>query len=235
MARIIVALDLPAADEALAFVDRLGDGADFYKVGSPLFTSAGPDLVRELRRRGKRVFLDLKYHDIPNTVAAAAARAAALDVELLTVHAAGGGRMIAEAARAVAGTRTRVLAVTVLTSFSAAELEAVWGRELRALREEVDRLAALAADAGAHGVVSSAHEAETIRRRFGADFLIVTPGIRPAGDAAGDQVRIATPATAARAGADYLVVGRPVLDATDPAAALAAIALEMQPEEAAAS
>lgn len=231
MASIIVALDLPTHDEALGFVDRLAGAVDFYKVGSPLFTGAGPALVRELRARGKRVFLDLKYHDIPHTVAGAVARAAELDVELLTVHASGGERMIAEALRAAEDSPVRVLAVTVLTSFAPAEVENVWGRELRSLRQEVYRLAALAHRAGADGVVSSALEAETIKRRYGAEFLVATPGIRPAGAGAGDQVRIATPAAAARAGADYLVVGRPILEAADPLAALE----EMRRESAAES
>jgi orotidine-5'-phosphate decarboxylase len=227
MAEIIVALDLPSAADALDMVDRLGDSVDFYKVGAPLFTSTGPALVRELRGRGKRVFLDLKYHDIPNTVAAAVAHAAELDVELLTVHASGGESMIRAARQAADGSSLSLLAVTVLTSFSAAELESVWGKELRSLREEVERLATLAHDSGAHGVVSSALEAESIKRKFGSSFLVVTPGIRPSGAAGGDQVRTATPAAAARAGADYLVIGRPIVDALDPAAAAAAMLQEI--------
>jgi hypothetical protein len=146
------------------------------------------------------------------------ARAAELDVELLTIHAAGGATMIGHARRAAEGSSLRLLAVTVLTSLNAAELESVWGKELRSMREEVDRLATLAHDAGAHGVVSSALEAEAIKRRFGPSFLVVTPGIRPAGTAVGDQVRTATPAAAVRAGADFLVIGRPIIEADDPAA-----------------
>jgi orotidine-5'-phosphate decarboxylase len=227
MASIIVALDLPTAGDALDLVDRLDSAVDFYKVGSPLFTNHGAALVGELRARGKRVFLDLKYHDIPNTVAAAVARAAELDVELLTIHAAGGATMIGHARRAAEGSSLRLLAVTVLTSLNAAELESVWGKELRSMREEVDRLATLAHDAGAHGVVSSALEAEAIKRRFGPSFVVVTPGIRPAGTAVGDQVRTATPAAAARAGADYLVIGRPIIEAADPPGVVAAVLAEL--------
>lgn len=217
MAEIIVALDLPTAAEALDLVDRLGDDVGFYKVGAPLFTRVGPTIVEELNDRGKRVFLDLKYHDIPNTVAQAVAAAAALDVELLTLHASGGSAML-RAAREVVnrGEGPKLLGVTLLTSFSAAEVEEVWDKELRSLREEVARLAAVAADAGLDGVIASALEAEALKRRHGQEFLVITPGIRPAGHLAGDQARIATPAEAVRAGSDYLVIGRPVTSATDP-------------------
>jgi orotidine-5'-phosphate decarboxylase len=228
MARIIVALDLPSADEALSLVDRLGPAADFYKVGAPLFTAAGPALVRALRARRKRVFLDLKLHDIPNTVAAAVERAAELDVELLTVHAAGGEAMIGAARRAAEGAAVSILAVTVLTSLDAAGLGLVWNRELHSLRAEVERLARLAAGAGAHGVVSSPLEVESIKRRCGEGFIVVTPGIRPAGSATGDQARTATPAEAARAGADFLVIGRPVLEHADPRAIVVAAADEIR-------
>jgi orotidine-5'-phosphate decarboxylase len=227
MASIIVALDLPTPSEALDLVDRLGGAVDFYKVGVPLFTSGGPDVVRALRERGKGVFLDLKLHDIPNTVSSAVRQAAALDVQLLTVHAAGGPSMLRAARTAADGSPLRILAVTVLTSLAASELEVVWAKELRSLREEVDRLASLAHESGAHGVISSALEAESIRRRFGAGFLVVTPGIRPAGADTGDQSRIATPAAAARSGADYLVIGRPIIDAPDPVAAVEAILGEL--------
>jgi orotidine-5'-phosphate decarboxylase len=216
--RLIVALDVESNTAALRLVERLGDAVSFYKVGSPLFTRSGPDIVKKLKQQGKRVFLDLKYHDIPNTVAHAVAGAAELEVDLLTVHASGGTAMIEAARAAVGDTETRILAVTVLTSFGVDDAERVWGKQLNSLREEVTRLAQLAADAGAHGVISSPLEAETLKRRHGADFLVVTPGIRPAGSARGDQVRTATPADAIRAGADYLVVGRPVIEADDPAA-----------------
>jgi len=219
MAEIIVALDLPTADEALQLVDRLGDSAGFYKIGAPLFTRVGPAIVEELTGRGKKVFLDLKYHDIPNTVARAVEAATALGISLLTVHTSGGSAMLRAAREAVGQAGgPRILGVTLLTSFNAADVEEVWNKELRSLREEVARLAGVAADAGLDGVVASAIEAESLKRRFGPDFLVVTPGIRPAGHQAGDQARIATPADAVRAGADYLVVGRPVLTADDPIA-----------------
>jgi orotidine-5'-phosphate decarboxylase len=215
MAEIIVALDLPSGSAALGLVDELGDAVDFYKVGSPLFTKSGPSIVRELRSRGKRVFLDLKYHDIPNTVARAVEAAANLDVELLTIHASGGTAMMRAAAQAVGDDGPRLLGVTILTSFTPVEVEEVWSKEILSLRDEVGRLAALAAEAGLHGIVTSPLEAETMKRRHGPEFLVVTPGIRPTGDAPEDQARTSTPAAAARAGADYLVIGRPILEAGD--------------------
>jgi orotidine-5'-phosphate decarboxylase len=226
MAEIIIPLDHPSAGEAMALVELLGAGADFYKVGLELYAVAGPPVVHELRRRGKRVFLDLKLHDIPNTVAGAVRAAAAMDVDLLTLHAAGGTSMM-EAAREAAAGRVKLLGVTVLTSLSAAELEGVWGREIRSIREEVGRLASLAHGAGLDGVVASALEASWLRKALEPPFLIVTPGIRPAGAAHGDQKRVATPADAVAAGADYLVVGRPVTQAPDPVAALAALRAEV--------
>jgi orotidine-5'-phosphate decarboxylase len=226
MAEIILPLDQPSAAEALELVDRLGPDADFYKVGLELYTAAGPGVVHELRRRCKRVFLDLKLHDIPTTVARAVRVAAALDVTLLTLHTAGGSPMM-QAARDASGGGVRLLGVTVLTSMGAAELEGVWGREIRSIRREVGRLAALAHDAGLDGVVASALEAKWVRKSLEPPFLIVTPGIRPAGTAKGDQKRVATPADAVAAGADYLVVGRPVTQAPDPVAALAALRAEV--------
>jgi orotidine-5'-phosphate decarboxylase len=226
MAQIIVALDLPSAEEALGLVEALGDAVDFYKVGSPLFTRVGPQLVRELRQRNKRVFLDLKYHDIPSTVANAVAAAAELQVELLTLHASGGEAMM-RAARAAADScgdqAPRLLGVTLLTSFSAVDVEQVWNKEILSMRDEVARLAGIAAEAGLHGVVTSPLEVEALRRRHGSGFIFVTPGIRAAGERKGDQTRTATAGEAARAGSDYLVVGRPVIAAADPAAAVAAM------------
>lgn len=218
MDRIIVALDVSGATAALGTIDRLGDAVSFYKVGSPLFTRCGPDIIRELKQRKKRVFLDLKYHDIPNTVASAVESAAALEVDLLTVHANGGGTMIRAAKDAAGENGPRILAVTILTSFGIDDVEQVWGKQLHSLREEVTRLATLAVDAGADGVVASPLEAEALKRRHGAGFLVVTPGIRPAGSDAGDQVRTASAGAAVRAGADFIVVGRPVLEAADPKA-----------------
>jgi orotidine-5'-phosphate decarboxylase len=229
MTEIIVALDLPTSREALTLVDRLGDEVDFYKVGSPLFTRVGPGIIEELTKRGKRVFLDLKFHDIPNTVAQAVAAAAALGVDLLTLHASGGTAMLRAAREAVPpGEGPRLLGVTLLTSFSAADVEEVWDKELRSLREEVARLAAIAAEAGLDGVIASAMEAEALKRKHGPEFLVITPGIRPAGHLAGDQARIATPADATVAGSDYLVVGRPVLNAEEPEAVIAAIKTQVE-------
>ena len=215
MAEIIVALDLPSGSTALGLVDELGDAVGFYKVGSPLFTRAGPGIVRELRSRNKRVFLDLKYHDIPNTVGHAAEAAASLGVEMLTLHASGGTAMMRAALDAVGDVGPRLLGVTILTSFTPVQVEEVWNKEVLSVRDEVVRLAALAADAGLHGVVVSALEAEAMKRRHGAGFIVVTPGIRPRGDPAADQARTATPAAAVRAGADFLVIGRPILEADD--------------------
>ncbi len=225
--RLIVALDVTSRTASARLVEQLGDAVSFYKIGSPLFTRCGPDVVRELKEQGKRVFLDLKYHDIPNTVAHAVAAAVELDVDLLTVHAGGGSAMIEAARKKAEAGNTRILAVTLLTSFGVDDVEQVWGKQLSSLREEVARLAQLAADAGAHGVVASPLEAETLKRRHGAEFLVVTPGIRPAGSEQGDQTRTATPADALRAGADYLVVGRPVLEAEDPVAAVRRMHEEM--------
>lgn len=232
MAEVIVALDVPSADEAHALVDRIGDAGGFYKVGLELYTRAGPAFVRELKAAGKRVFLDLKLHDIPNTVASAVRAAVDLDVDLLTLHAVGGRAML-EAAVDAAGSAgsavdgaapsLRLLAVTVLTSLDARELGAVWGRSEPVVADEVARLTDLAVASGVHGVVCSAVEAGRVRAAVPRGFLIVTPGIRPAGADVGDQKRVATPAGAVRAGVDYLVLGRAVTQAPDPAFALTQI------------
>jgi orotidine-5'-phosphate decarboxylase len=224
--RLIVALDVPGADEARALVGRLSGHVGLFKVGSQAFTAAGPDLVREIVARGERVFLDLKFHDIPNTVAGAVASACRLGVSLVDVHGLGGRAMIEAAAGALPAMGTRLLAITVLTSHDQGTLGeiGVGGSVL----DSVERLARLAKDAGADGVVASPHEVAAIRAACGPGFLIVTPGIRPAGAAAGDQARAATPAAALAAGADYLVVGRPVVGATDPASAADAIVAEME-------
>ena len=227
MKSLIVALDMPTAEDALGLVDRLGPPAEYYKVGAQLFTRAGPPLIQDLKDRGKRVFLDLKYHDIPHTVARATEAAAELGVDMLTLHASGGETMMRAARDAVGADGPALIGVTLLTSFTAADVEQVWDKELRSLRDEVARLAGFAVAAGLDGVVSSALEVETLKRRHGADFILVTPGIRPTGEVAGDQVRTATPAEAIRAGADYLVIGRPVHAAPDPAAAFAALLEEV--------
>jgi orotidine-5'-phosphate decarboxylase len=228
MKSLIVALDLPTADEALALVDELGDPAGWFKVGSQLFTRAGPALVDDLKDRGKRVFLDLKYHDIPNTVARAVEAAAELGADMLTLHASGGSAMLTAARDAVGQDGPALIGVTLLTSFTAADVEEVWDKELRSLRDEVARLTALARAAELDGVVASPLEVEALKRKHGAEFLVVTPGIRPVGDTAGDQVRTGTPADAVRAGADYLVIGRPIYAADDPADAFHRISAEVE-------
>jgi orotidine-5'-phosphate decarboxylase len=226
----IVALDVPDAAAALALVARLGESCGFYKVGLELFAAAGPEVVRALHEGGSEVFLDLKFHDIPNTVAGAVRSAARLGVRLLTVHASGGAAMVraaTDAAREVAGDRCGVLAVTVLTSLDAPAVAAAWGRPTVEVRDEVLRLAALAAEAGAHGVVCSGQEAGLVREAHGDRLATLVPGIRPAGGAAQDQARVVTPADAARAGARYVVLGRAVTGTADPAAALRAIRAEL--------
>jgi orotidine-5'-phosphate decarboxylase len=212
---------------AFRLVEQLGDAVSFYKVGSPLFTRSGPDIVKKLKANGKRVFLDLKFHDIPNTVGHAVSAAAAMNVDMLTIHASGGAAMIKAARDAAGEDGPRILAVTVLTSFGVDDAEQVWGKQLNSFREEVARLGQLAADSGAHGVIASPLEAETLKRRHGAEFLVVTPGIRPAGSKSNDQVRTATPGDAIRAGADYLVVGRPIIEAKDPVTVVAQMQEEM--------
>jgi orotidine-5'-phosphate decarboxylase len=225
--RLIVALDVPSPAEARALVDRLAGAVGLFKVGSQLFTEAGPAFVRELVGRGEKVFLDLKFHDIPNTVANAVARAAELGVSFLTVHALGGRAMLEAAMGALPAMGTRVLAITVLTSHgedSLGEL-GIGG----SLPESVERLARLAKEAKVDGVVASPHEVAVVRAACGPDFLVVTPGIRPPGAAKGDQARAATPEAAVAAGADYIVVGRPILQAHDPRAAAEAIVRGLPP------
>lgn len=225
MAELILPLDQPSQRDALALVDDLGEAVTFYKVGLELYTREGPSVVRALHGRGKRVFLDLKLFDIPNTVAQAAAAAAELDVELLTLHATGGRSMMEAAAEAVAkaGGSTRLLAVTVLTSFSAEGLGETWDRSIDDVAAEVGRLAALARASGIDGLVSSAHEVADLRAAVGPEAVLVTPGIRLPGGDAHDQARVATPDAAVRDGADYLVVGRAITAADDRQAALARV------------
>ena len=224
--RLIVALDVPGAEEARPLVDRLAGHVGMFKVGSQLFTAAGPAFVQELVARGEKVFLDLKYHDIPNTVAAAINAASRLGVSLVNVHALGGRAMIEAAVGALPAMGTRLLAVTLLTSHDPATLAEI-GLSGE-LSERVRELARLARDAGADGVVASPQEVPLIREACGPEFLVVTPGVRPKGSAAGDQARVATPASALRDGADLLVVGRPILEAADPPAAADAIVREME-------
>lgn len=223
----IVALDVASAGEALALAQLLGDSCRYYKVGSELFTACGPDVVRALRELGCEVFLDLKFHDIPNTVGGAVRSAARLGVALLTVHASGGEPMIRAAVEA-AGEGCSVLAVTVLTSLDAAGIAVAWGREpTLTVADEVDRLCGLAASAGAHGVVCSGHEVARVRDAFGRRLATLVPGIRLAGGAAHDQSRVVTPAAAQAAGARYLVLGRAVTGAADPRAAMLRVRSEL--------
>jgi len=221
--RLIVALDVSSAAAAQKIVAAVGDSASCYKVGMQLYTAEGPRVVRDLVASGRRVFLDLKYHDIPNTVAAAVCQAAGLGVSMLTIHASGGGKMIRAATEAA---RTRnaalmILGVTVLTSLDDNDLDklGVHGR----VQDQVLRLAALALADGCHGVVASAQEASALRNELEGDFAIVTPGVRPAGAEPDDQARVVTPAEAIAAGATHIVVGRPITGAADPAAEARAI------------
>ncbi len=223
--RLIVALDVPKADAARALVDRLAGSVGMFKVGSQLFTAAGPDLVRELVARGEKIFLDLKFHDIPNTVTHAVDSACRLGVSLVDVHALGGRAMMEGAVAALSGPGTRLLAITILTSHDEASLAHIGLGG--SLQDAVRRLTLLAKEAGVDGVVAAPEEVGLIREACGQEFLVVTPGIRPSGARRGDQARPATPEAALAAGADYLVVGRPITEAHDPAAAAAAIVEEM--------
>jgi orotidine-5'-phosphate decarboxylase len=215
----IVALDYPDSVSALRLVSLLGERCRFYKVGSELFTASGPSIVDAIRRMGCDVFLDLKLHDIPNTVAAAMRRMHGMGVRLATVHASGGRRMI-EAAVEAAGDECGVLAVTVLTSLDSASLGEVLGIEDADVAASVVRLAALASAGGARGIVCSGEEARVVRARFGPTLELLVPGVRLPGDSAGDQSRVVTPEEAAAAGADYLVLGRTVTAAASPEAAM---------------
>jgi orotidine-5'-phosphate decarboxylase len=221
----IVALDVGSASEAIELVDRLPE-AGFFKVGLRLYTAEGPDIVRRLTDLGKRVFLDLKLHDIPNTVAGAVSSASRLGVDILTVHAAGGTAMLHAAAEAARGAAAppKLFAVTILTSLSAGELADVWGRPSLNAADEAARLARMAAEAGLDGAVTAVHEVARIRSATRPDFPVLTPGIRLSGDPRGDQHRVAGPADAARLGVDFVVVGRSITAAADPAAAFNRVA-----------
>ena len=220
--RLIVALDVSTADAAQKIVAAVGDSALTYKVGMQLYTAEGPQVVRDLVASGRRVFLDLKYHDIPNTVGAAVSEAEKLGVSMLTVHSTGGGRMLRAAVEAAkVRPELMILAVTVLTSMDGNDLEKIGIRGT--VEDSVVRLATIALANGCQGVVSSAREASTLRAELGEKFAIVTPGVRPAGTEAGDQVRFVTPAEAIASGASHIVVGRPITEAADPAAEARAI------------
>jgi orotidine-5'-phosphate decarboxylase len=224
--RLIVALDVSSSAAARTIVQAVGDSAHAYKVGMQLYTAEGPSIVRDLVGCGRKVFLDLKYHDIPNTVAAAVCEAAQLGVSMLTVHASGGGKMLRAAAEVAKGNpKLLLLAVTVLTSLDEADLSMLGIRG--GTLDQVLRLSALALSNGCRGVVASAQEASALREEFGRDFTIVTPGVRPVGSGTDDQARIVTPAEAIAAGASYIVVGRPITEASDPAAEARAILGQM--------
>jgi len=226
--KILVALDVESRDRALALADTLRGSVGGFKIGSRLFTAEGPSMVRALTERGDRVFLDLKFHDIPNTVAQACAAATRLGVWMIDVHVAGGSAMLAAARDAVAKTaaeagvpRPLLIGITLLTSLSAGDLAAIGVSDTT--EEQVLRLARLAQASGLDGVVCSAQEAALLRQACGGGFKLVTPGIRPAGVAAHDQVRVMTPEAAVAAGADFLVIGRAITGAENPLAALDAI------------
>lgn len=226
--RLIVALDVSTAAAAQRIVAAVGASAFIYKVGMQLYTAEGPKIVRDLIASNRKVFLDLKFHDIPNTVASAVREAASLGVHMLTVHGSGGSKMLqaaTEAAKSSASNAPIVLAVTVLTSMDQDDLNSVGvaGK----VADQVLRLARTAIQSGCGGVVASVQEAVLLRKELGGDFAIVTPGIRPAGTAVGDQARVATPAEAIAASATYIVVGRPITGAQDPEKAAKDVVREM--------
>lgn len=225
--RLIVALDVPTATAASDLLDRLEDTCAWFKVGLELFIAAGPAVLEPILRRGHSVFLDLKLHDIPNTVASAVRSAASLGASMLTLHAAGGPAMLAAAREAIAGVSNapELLAVTVLTSMDAAQTAAIGVP--RPPAQQVELLARMGLGAGLRGFVCSPQEVATLRTLTGPEGVLVIPGIRPAGSAIGDQKRIATPADALRSGASYLVVGRPITQAPNPAEAARAVLDEM--------
>ena len=229
MAELIVALDVNNRREAVERVTAIGDSVGFYKIGLELFTAEGPDVVRAVRDLGKRVFLDLKLHDIPRTVERAVRSGGKLGVDLMTIHSVGGKAMIKAAADAAAefgADGPKILAVTVLTSLDQTDLEDI-GVTGRTPAEQVEAMARFAVANGANGLVCSPREVGALSKALKAGTLFITPGVRPAGSAVGDQKRVATPADAVRDGATHLVVGRPILAAADPAAAARAIRAEM--------
>ena len=228
MAELIVALDVSTIAEAEAVVARLGPAVNFYKIGLELYSATGPEVVARVKAQGKRVFLDLKLHDIPRTVERAVTSCAALGVDLLTIHSSGGRAMIraaADAAAACGAAAPRIVAVTCLTSLDQSDLSDLG--VTRVLAEQVAALGALAVGSGASGIVCSPQEVAAMRKLLGPAALLVTPGVRPAGAAVGDQKRVATPAQAVRDGSTHLVVGRPILEAADPCMAASAIQREI--------
>jgi orotidine-5'-phosphate decarboxylase len=226
--KLIVALDLPDRSSALESVERLSGHVGFFKIGLELFTREGPRLVEEIRDRGEKVFLDLKLHDIPNTVRGAVRSACRLGVQMLTVHASGGPAMLSAASQEAQSSASSplLLAVTALTSLSEAEINAMG--IAGSVEQWVDRLTAMAQNSGIPGIVASSKELSLLRSRFGSTLQFVIPGIRPAGAALQDQSRTATPGEAIRGGANYIVVGRPILQANDLADAADSIVEEIQ-------
>jgi orotidine-5'-phosphate decarboxylase len=223
--KIIVALDFPNASEALALCDRLPE-VSFWKVGLELFIAEGREILAELKQRQKQIFLDLKLHDIPNTVASACRVAAKLDVDFLTVHAVGGKAMLNAAQAEIEGSRTKLLAISLLTSISSRELAFDLKVPIE-LPEYALHMAETAQTCGLAGAVCSPHEVSGLRSLLGRDFCLVTPGVRPAGAVTGDQKRVMTPKQAISLGADYLVIGRPITAAPDPAIAWQSICAEI--------
>ena len=227
--RLIVALDVPSLTDAHHLLDQLAPVVTWFKVGLELFNTGGPAVIEAVKQRGAKVFYDSKFHDIPNTVAGAAAQAARMGVDMFNLHASGGSEMMRsalQAASAAAGTRPRVIAVTVLTSLDQAALDEQLGIK-RPMVEQVVHLAQLAQQAGLDGVVASPQEIAAIKQSCGKSFLVIAPGVRPEWAAAGDQRRVMTPREAVTAGADYLVVGRPIIKADDPADAARRVIEEM--------
>jgi orotidine-5'-phosphate decarboxylase len=224
--RIIVPLDVPTAQAARDLIKAIGGTVGFFKVGNQLFTSAGPDLVKEVRASGSKVFLDLKYHDIPNTVRHAVESASALGVEMLTIHLSGGRAMCEAAVLGRGSSQVCILGVTVLTSLNDAALSEIGFRG--SVEDEVLLLAEVARKAGITGLFASPQELRILRERFGSLFTTVIPGIRPTWSEAGDQKRILTPREAVEAGADYLVIGRPITASGDPAGAVQRIVEELE-------
>ena len=223
--KIIIALDVPDTDGALRLLDSLGDPPALCKIGLELFTAEGPSVITAVQDRGSRVFLDLKFHDIPNTVAHAVKSASGLGVAMTTLHASGGPVMLEAAAKAAEGSELLLLAVTVLTSMDAAQLSST-GISVEP-REQVLRLAGLASDTGIGGVVCSPLEVNAIRTSLGNNLRIVTPGVRPTWAATGDQKRVMTPAEAVKEGSDWLVIGRPITAAENPREAYAKVVEEL--------
>jgi len=230
--RLVVALDFATLDEAGTLIDSLEGSVSAFKVGSRLFTRWGPDALKLVKDKGARAFLDLKYHDIPNTVAQACESAAEIGADMVTLHTFGGFEMMESAAKPLWGRdmedRPILLGVTILTSLNEAFLRDVIGATERTIEEEVLLLARLAQSAGLNGVVASPHEIEAVKEKCGEEFIVVTPGVRPAGGERADQVRVRTPGEAVSAGADYIVVGRPIILARDPKGAALGILKEME-------